>query len=150
MLTEAEISRYEQLVSDAKRSAGNGKVAKALFKQYRNKKARKLAMLQGISLDEAKKLVSRHSIADLEAEHQSLYFEDIIEIDGEPMLVSELFKRGEEFDRRAMPDPIEGSSYGTTTAMYFHNDGISPLIHSFAHGVKTLYWIKVNKWGDGS
>ena len=55
------------------------------------------------------------------------------------MTVSELVERGREFDQVAMPDPIEGSGYGLTTAKFYFNDGQSPCIHSFAHGVRRVY-----------
>jgi predicted P-loop ATPase len=41
-----------------------------------------------------------------------------------------------------MPDPIEGSRYGMTTAKFYWNEGQIPCIHSFAHGVKTVYRFK--------
>ena len=59
---------------------------------------------------------------------------------GQEMLtVAELLARGDEFDRKAMPDPVEGRSYGSTTAKFFYNNGQSPCIHSFAHGSNVTY-----------
>ena len=74
--------------------------------------------------------------------NQYLYYDDVIEFDGEFINVCYLVTNGAEFDRTPMPDPIEGSEYGQSTAMYFHNNGLKPLIHSFAHGNRTIFWIQ--------
>jgi len=42
-----------------------------------------------------------------------------------------------------MPDLIEGSKYGLITAKLFYNNGIFPCIHSFAHGLNTVYRLKI-------
>ncbi|MDP2903647.1 MAG: hypothetical protein Q8N96_11165 [Methylovulum sp.] len=48
--------------------------------------------------------------------------------------------------RVTLADPIEGSSYGKTTAKFWWNDGI-PIISSLAHGVQTTYFLQKN-WKD--
>jgi hypothetical protein len=98
-----------------------------------------LAEHKSISREEAKRLIPTQTAAERDGERCFLSPNNIIEIQGKHLMVSELLERGSEFDGLSMPDPVEGSSYGATTAMFYHNDGQSPCIHSFAHGVKRIY-----------
>ncbi len=144
-LTDEEITRYERLVADAKQKPAALEVSGELQNSHRNKQIKRLVKEKNISLDEAKKRIPTRSPADLAKTTQVLGLNESVEMDGQMMLVSELVARGEEFDGKPMPDPIEGSTYGTTTAMYFHNEGKNPCINSHAHGVKTVYKILVNE-----
>ena len=90
----------------------------------------------------AEKQLTKKTLTDMEKSTQELGLNDTVEIACKTMLVSELLARGEEFDGKAMPDPIEGAVYGNTTAKFYYNEGNSPCIHSFAHGQKTVYKIE--------
>jgi putative DNA primase/helicase len=103
---------------------------------------RRLADTKKITVEEAEKQLPRRTLADLDKSTQELDLNDTVEIAGEIIPVSELLERGEELNGKAMPDPIEGSEYGKTTAMFYFNNGQSPCIHSFAHGRKTVYVLK--------
>jgi hypothetical protein len=46
---------------------------------------------------------------------------------------------GIDLDGKALADPIEGTSYGATTAMFFFNAGEKPVINSNAHGGTTFF-----------
>jgi len=142
MLNETEITQYEALVSKAKQHPDIVAQAKALLDGHHAGKVKKLAAIKKIDFKEAEKQLPRRTLADLEKSTQKLDMNDIIEIAGGTMPVCELLERGEEFDGRAMPDPIEGSAYGKTTAKFYYNDGQSPCINSFAHGQKTVYVLK--------
>ncbi|RDH82470.1 MAG: hypothetical protein DIZ80_09265 [endosymbiont of Galathealinum brachiosum] len=141
-LSNEEISQYEQLVTDAKKNNETIAISDKLQNNYRNNQVTQRAKDKSISLDEAEKLIPKRSLAELSKSTQILGLDETIEINGQMMLVSELLARGEEFDGKAMPDPIEGSSYGYTTAKYYHNGGKNPLIVTLAHGVKTVYKIQ--------
>jgi hypothetical protein len=142
MLTEDEITEYERRVAESKRNSEIVKIAENLQKRYRKKQIKRLVKEKNISPYEAKKLIPKRSPANMDSATKILGLHESVEIAGETMLVSELLARGEEFDGKALPDPIEGSDYGASTAKYYHNEGLGPCIHSFAHGVKTVYRIR--------
>ncbi len=59
---------------------------------------------------------------------------------GKTVTVAELLADPDTFDGEAMADPIEGTSYGASTAVFFANTAKGkPLIHSFAHGGMTYF-----------
>ena len=141
-LPDEEITRYKDLLMEARKNPDNIKFAEQLQNQYRKKQVKRLIEKKNTSPGEAEKMIPTRSKADLASTTQKLDLNESIEMGGKVMLVSELVERGHEFDGKAMPDPVEGSHYGTGTAKYYHNDGINPCIHSFAHGVKTIYKIQ--------
>lgn len=145
MLTDEETTQYERLVADARKNPAAIEISDNLQNGHRKKQIDRLIKEKNISHDEAEKQIPNRSQAELTKTTQILGLNESIEIDGRMMLVSDIVARGEEFDGKSMPDPIEGSSYGPTTAMYYHNDGKDPCIHSFAHGVKTVYKIQVKQ-----
>ena len=147
-LTDEEITQYERHVADARKSAEAISISAELQNSHRKKQIMQLIEENNISPDEAEKRIPKRSLADLSKSTQMLDLNESVEIDGVVMLVSELVIRGEEFDGKAMPDPIEGSNYGSTTAMYYHNEGKNPCINSHAHGVKTIYKIPVKHLED--
>ena len=66
-------------------------------------------------------------------------FEDfILEFSkGGKATVGEVLANPEKYDGKALADPLEGSSYGKTTAKFWWNDPVNdgkPCINSFAHG----------------
>ena len=142
MLSNSEITEYGTLVSKARKRPENTEISENLQSKHRGEKVNLLVKDKEITAEEAEKLIPKRSLSDLENTTQELSPDESIEIGGETILVSELLVRGEEFDEKVMPDPVEGSAYGTGTAKYYHNDGIKPCIHSFAHGVKTVYKIQ--------
>jgi hypothetical protein len=52
---------------------------------------------------------------------------------GDVATVSEVLANPEKFDKKALADPVEGVSYGATTAKFYWNEG-KPFINSNAHG----------------
>ena len=138
-LTDDEILEYQRLVASAKANPENKAKADEIARVYHEGRVASLAEHRSISHDEARQLIPRPSAPDRDGEECILDPNEVIEIQGLTLTVSELVERGREFDQVAMPDPIEGSGYGLTTAKYYFNDGQSPCIHSFAHGVRRVY-----------
>ena len=147
MLTNEEIAQYERLVADARKDTEVIRISNELQSGYREKQIDLLVDKEKVGRDEAERRIPKRSMSDLSNTKQTLALDETIEIAGQVMLVSELVARGKEFDGTAMPDPIEGSDYGLTTAKYYHNNGINPCICSFAHGVMTVYKIAVQRQG---
>lgn len=141
-VSDAEIAEYEQGVSRARKDPKAIAEGERLQDLYHGTKVKELAAKKSIPVDEAAKLLPRQSLADRESTRWTLDLNHIVEINGEFLTVEEVLARGAELDGTAMPDPIEGSEYGLTTAKYFYNDGINPCIHSFAHGLNVNYLLK--------
>ncbi|HCD5199875.1 TPA: hypothetical protein NBT51_003488 [Vibrio parahaemolyticus] len=69
--------------------------------------------------------------------HNELTLSTLVELEcGAKVSIQELCDNHKKYNNVAMADPIEGRSYGTTTAKFFWNNG-KPVIHSFAHGGTT-------------
>ncbi len=63
--------------------------------------------------------------------------------DGTQVTIQQLIDRGADV---VIADPVEGSSYGKTTAIFYANpDGGKPCIHSFAHGDKVYDIAEINQ-----
>ena len=56
--------------------------------------------------------------------------------------VSDILGNPGLFTGKSLADPIEGSSYGKSTAKFYWNDG-KPVINSLAHGQNTQYYLKL-------
>lgn len=138
-LTEDEIKKYERLVVNAKAKPEIKAEAEGLAAIHYENRVNTLAEHKSISLNEARQLIPKRTPAERDDMECILYPNDIIEIQGKKLTISELLERGSEFDNLAMPDPIEGSDYGLTTAKFYFSDGQNSCIHSFAHGVKKIY-----------
>ena len=52
--------------------------------------------------------------------------------------VKEVIDNPTIYDKKSLADPIEGTEYGSTTAMFYWNDG-KPIINSNAHGGQKYY-----------
>ena len=138
-LTDDEILEYQRRVASAKTNPENKAKADEIARIYHEGQVASLAEHRSISRDDASKLLPKQTLAERLGGECFLDPNEVIEIQGEKLSVSELLERGSEFDNQAMPDPIEGSDYGLTTAKFYFNDGQSPRIHSFAHGLKRIY-----------
>jgi len=64
---------------------------------------------------------------------QDLYGDYLLEFATGTISVAEVLAKPQAFDDKALADPIEGSSYGATTAKFYWNNG-KPVINSMAHG----------------
>ena len=50
-----------------------------------------------------------------------------------PVTVADVARDPKRYDQQPLADPMEGPSYGASTAKFYWNDG-APIINSFAHG----------------
>ena len=100
----------------------------------------RLARTKGITVDEARERLPKPA-ADANGDVRYLAEDYVLEIKGERITVDELIARGQEFHQCAMPDPIEGSAYGTSTAKFYFDERNGGIIHSLAHGRKTTYML---------
>ena len=141
-LTADQIAQYEQLTAAAKADPENRAKAEALADRYHEARVDTLAQHASISREEAATRIPKQTPAEREGREQLLQPDDVVEIQGKRLTVAELLAHGAEYDNLAMPDPVEGSKYGVGTAKFFYNNGISPCIHSFAHGLNTVYRLK--------
>jgi hypothetical protein len=137
-LSPTELNEYRTRVKKAKSLHSNLDKSGKLEEGYLNEKTTELVETTKIGIDLASKKV-RHQIQYENDGTACLAIDMMIDIDGMKISVEELVKNGKNYDRTAMPDPIEGPSYGTTTAIFYNNNGRRPIIRSFAHGIPTVY-----------
>lgn len=141
-LTKAEVSAYKQTLLAAKTTPAAIEESNMLNSEYYELKSRERAQTKSITTEEAKRRWPRKEPPiDLTGD-AVLYQDDTVYINDRVISVEELIAQGEALDHSAMPDPIEGPDYGASTAMFFYNEGRSPVIHSFAHGQNICYSIK--------
>ena len=140
-LLKADLKAYRQAVAEAKRDPAVLAEAERLYSQYYETKTQEFAATKSITVEEAKRQWPRGEPPQTLTGTITLYLDDTLYINGDVISVAQLLEQGEALDRTALPDPIEGPDYGLTTAMYFHNGGNQPVIHSFAHGMKINYKI---------
>jgi predicted P-loop ATPase len=127
-LTDDELATVAKLKADAKEAMKPAAEAK----QREWAKDRIAAMVAaGSTEDEARETIDRILSGDC----QELYGEFLLEFAGGlgTVIVADVLKDPNTYDRKALADPIEGKSYGSTTAKFYWNDG-SPTINSQAHG----------------
>ena len=145
MLSSQEIAQYEQAVQTARQAPEILQEAEKLQNRHRKKQVKQLVMAKNISPPEAEKLIPVRSFTELGKSTQFLSGNETVEMGGRKMLISELVENGQDYDGQPMPDPIEGGEYGSSTAKFYHNNGEKPCINSFAHGIKTVYWIQLQQ-----
>lgn len=135
-VSAAEWAEYRADVALTKQLGSvQGKAAK-IREAYIKERGEVLAQTRGITTAAAQRIV-RRSLECLEAS-QTLDADFLLDMGDHYVTVGDLLAQAREYDHGAMPDPIEGRSYGLTKAKFYYNDG-NPIIHSFAHGTKTRY-----------
>lgn len=133
-INDIEDINYHQIKNDLLDTAEIEEESKKIADQYIEDKV-KDAVSKGISETDARKSAVRQC-------NNTLTMNSIIELsNGEKITISEMCFNHDKYDQLAIPDPIEGREYGTTTAMFYWNDG-QPKIHSFAHGENLVYDIE--------
>jgi hypothetical protein len=82
---------------------------------------------------------------------QDLYGDYVLYFAGmDPVTVKEVLANVHSYDGKALADPIEGPSYGTTTAKFYPNKKeMAPVINSNAHGGRQ-YFLHINNMGFGA
>ncbi|KXI27208.1 VapE domain-containing protein [Paraglaciecola hydrolytica] len=143
-LSEQEIEQFKTVVDAAKATPDVQPRSETLKQKYLTDLSEQQAKLTGCdSNDILKELQATYK--SFEFSNQNLDSDFIIDTGTEYISVEDLLVRFEEFDNNALPDPIEGRSYGTTCAKFYYNKGEKPLIKSFAHGQDTFYFLTNNK-----
>jgi hypothetical protein len=85
---------------------------------------------RGVEPDDIEKVFSR-----IGEERSDLYPDWLLVFsDGRSVTVGDILQNPQDFDKCSLADPLEGPGYGSTTATFFWNKGVKPVIYSFAHG----------------
>lgn len=128
-LTAAERATLDQLVTEAKQKAQPE--ADKVRAAYVDKRAEALAKRKNITKEEAVRVIESLCRGVLLPDVE-LFFVDK-KLKG--CTVGDVLNDPERFEKKALADPIEGTSYGRTTAMVMRRrDDGRPWIKSFAHG----------------
>ena len=138
LTTEQEL-QLKTLINDAKKA-----IAPEAEKKAAEWKAKKINALvdSGVAVEKATRVIDDM----LKGGCKELPEDFVLEFTDQSVRVSDVLSNPQQFDGKALADPIEGKSYGKTTAKFWWNDG-NPIISSFAHGVQTTYFLQKN-WKD--
>jgi hypothetical protein len=138
-LSEAEIAEVERLQTEAKRAVADE--ANDIRADWELAQRTKLEE-RGVTPDQIEAAMSR-----LGSGRSDLPPDWVLEFsDGRTATVREVLVKGSAFDDVTLADPIEGPAYGSEVAKFYWNDGHKPVVHSFAHGSKHVYFLK-NTYG---
>ncbi|MBF0220542.1 MAG: hypothetical protein HQL49_13590 [Gammaproteobacteria bacterium] len=138
-VTPDESNRVKQLIVKAKQQPELVAKSAELNTKHSEERAVLISKKGDLPLEKARQLVVTNP---LDFQQPRLKSQDTVDIGGECITVSELLERGQALDGLSMPDPIEGRKYGTSTAKFYWNKGKNPCIHSFAHGLNTVYQLE--------
>ncbi len=138
--TPDEIAECERRIAAAMRDPELVRKSAELRQSHYEKNVNMLANAAGISVEKARERLPKPP-ADSGGDVRYLDGDHVVEIKGEFITVDELIARGREFNECSMPDPIEGSAYGTSTAKFYFDERNGGSIHSFAHGQSTTYFL---------
>ena len=136
-LTSEELLQLERLIEE-KKSEIQPKALKIQC-QWREERINDIAN-DGIDKDTAGALVDRF----LQGNCKELYAEFILDFADSKLgkvSVKQVLGNPQMFNEKSLADPIEGKTYGSTTAKFYWNDG-KPVINSLAHGQNTVYFLK--------
>ena len=131
-LTPEEVGRVAALKTVAKEAIKPSASSKAT--EWKKDKISSL-VVAGVNQDTASKVIEQI----LSSGSQDLYSDFILEFTTGNVTVSEVLANPKLYDRKSLADPVEGAAYGTTTAMFYWNNG-KPVINSFAHG-ECMYFL---------
>lgn len=127
-LSAKEEQQYQKIVAALKAQAKPHQ--EKVVSEYIEREAGKLATAQGITVEDAKQIVTSRQDHILE-DGDILYFAH----KQEGVSVAEVLDAGEAYHGKSLADPLEPDYEGgsKTKAKFYWNDGC-PIIHSFAHG----------------
>lgn len=139
-LDSAEIAAYTARVQQAKESAHVKDRSRAIRDQYIEMASLRRVAVHGVDIAQARDTERRNLSADGFGGQVCLDDDVLLDLGDQYLTVAQLKAHADQFDRRSIPDPVEGRQYGMGTAIFYSNAprGV-PSIHSFAHGVTTLY-----------
>jgi hypothetical protein len=134
-LTGVEIAEVERLQAEAKRVMADE--AADIRADWELAQRTQLEG-RGVTLDQVEAAMSR-----LGSERSDLPPDWVLEFsDGRTATVREVLENGLAFDEVTLGDPFEGPAYGTEVAKFYWNNGCKPVVHSFAHGSRHVYFLK--------
>jgi len=136
-LTTIELEKYHYLVEMAKQETGHK--SQKVKQKWLDKKIDTL-ILNGTKPVQAKKqiekMINSNNIMTLPTDFD-LHFSNIGKVK-----VHEVLNDPAKFNDQSLADPIEGVSYGTSTAKFWFNNG-NPVIKSFAHDGNYYHFEKI-------
>jgi hypothetical protein len=135
-ISPADYARHVDTIARAKADPAVKAKAERIREDYIREKGLELAAQGNIPVEAACQAIRRNQ--GQFGGTITLPPEYALDIGGRYITVADLAANGKEYDKKAIPDPIEGRAYGSTTAKFYFNDG-EPIINSHAHGVKTVY-----------
>ena len=139
-LDPAEIADCEARTRQAKESEWVKTRSLEIKEQYIESTAQRLVAVQGVDMDRARETVRRTTSIQGFGGQVCLDDDYLLDLGDQYLTVAQMKARAEQFNGRSIPDPVEGREYGKGTAILFSNAPRgTPCIHSFAHGVRTLY-----------
>lgn len=139
-LNEEEEARYNQLVANAK--DGARPQSQATEQVFITEKVAELVAC-GVSEWNAK----RRAFEFVSGGSKDLYPEDVLHFASLGMVtVKDVLANPKLYNKQALADPVEGTSYGKTTAILYSNaqskdPDSKPVIHSLAHGGSVNYFL---------
>ena len=127
-----EQEKYQQIIGELKETA---RPTQELVKEeYLEHEAEKLVQQSGKTLDmESAMGTVRTRQNHILSDDDTLYF---AHLRGKPTTVADALDNGSEYDKKSCADPLEPEYDGgsLSKACFYWNDGIRPIIHTFAHG----------------
>lgn len=126
-LTDNELAELARLKADAKASIKSK--AESKHTEWAGYKVQAM-QAAGATPEQA------HATIDkiLKSGFVDLYDDFILDFPSGAVSVAAVLSDPRSFDGKALADPIEGKSYGSTTAIFYWNKGAKPFINSQAHG----------------
>ncbi|MDO9267793.1 MAG: DUF5906 domain-containing protein [Methylobacter sp.] len=137
-LTPEQSAQLAALIADAKEEIKPASERKR--KVWADEKIEQM-VAKGSTPEKAKQIIDQMIAGGF----KDLYGDFLLEFNNEIVTVSEVLRNQKKYDGRSLADPIEGAEYGTTTAIFYSNNGEKPQIHSLAHGVSTTYFLHHSK-----
>ena len=134
-LSDSEKLQFREAIRAAKNDPKKIENAKAKETQFNDDQVLKCMEVNNISKEEAQQIVSGFQ---LNTEGGTLLPVDfVIDLGSKKITVKELLNSGSDYNELIIPDPIEGVDYGYNKAIFYYNNGLNPIIRSFAHGGQT-------------
>jgi P4 family phage/plasmid primase-like protien len=136
-LTSEELLQLEQLIKEEK-----SKIQPKALKIQCQWREERINDLENKGSDKATAGILVDSF--LQGDCKELYADFILDFADSKLgkvSVKQVLDNPQMFNGKSLADPIEGKTYGSTTAKFYWNDG-KPVINSFAHGQNTKYFFK--------
>ena len=135
-LTEDEEKQYQETIQELKELARPGQ--DKIKSEYVEQEAEKLVKESNGKLDMD---IARGAVK--ERQNHVLNDDDRLHFahKKKPVSVAEVLDNGRDYDRKSCADPLEPEYDGgsKSKAIFYFNDDLNPIVHSYAHGNKKIY-----------